>query len=110
MGFPEDAAKVALRAAFNNPQRAIEYLMDPSQMPAQEAAPPAGGIPQNPAAGGIPQNPAAGGIPPNPAAGAGAPAGMPEGIAAMLGDPNTMQMIAALQQRPDMLPQVLAEI
>merc|ERR1711871_1391334 len=81
-------------------------------MTSQEApaAPPAG-IPANPAAaGGIPQNPAAAGIPENPAAAGGGAPGMPEGLAALLGDQNTMQMMAALQQRPDMLPTVLAEI
>lgn len=28
MGFTEDQAKAAMRAAFNNPERAIEYLLN----------------------------------------------------------------------------------
>lgn len=73
-----------MRAAFNNPQRAVEYLMDPSSMPAQDAAPlaanPAAAVPANPAAD-IPANPGAA-IPENPAAtAAGGAGGVPPELA-----------------------------
>jgi len=50
MGFPQDQCVAALRAAFGDPSRAVEYLMDPSAMPAPEPELPAAAAPQAAAA------------------------------------------------------------
>jgi len=109
MGFPEDQVKAAMSAAFNNPERAVEYLFDPSSMPVAAAPAPAGVPPANPAAG-LPANPAAGGIPANPAAGGDPAAALPPDLQALMADPQFMQMIAALNANPDMLQPVLQNL
>jgi len=103
MGFPEDQVRVALQAAYGNADRAVEYLFDPSSMPAQQQAPAA--VPANPAA--VPANPAA--MPANPAAAGGMPQMTPE-LMAVMQDPQMQQMIAAIQQNPTMLPNILQQI
>lgn len=111
MGFPSEMVRVALRAAFNNPDRAVEYLMNgipenvlPPQAAAAPQGAPAGGPPVPvPAAGG--PLPAAGGP---PAAAGGSFADNP--LAALRTHPTFLQVRQLVQANPEMLPQILQMI
>jgi len=101
MGYEKPQVEAALRASYNNPDRAVEYLLTgipPSAM--MEAAPASAAAPQAaPAA----STPAAG--QPAPAAGTG------ENPLAFLRDHEMFQQIrSVIQQNPQMLTTMLQQI
>jgi len=104
MGFPSDQVAAALRAAFGNKARAVEYLMDPSSMPS--SAPPQTSSTPAPAA-----------TPSQPASSTPAPAGDgPQALSATsplapyLANEQFTHMRRQVQQRPELLPALLVEI
>lgn len=93
MGYERERVVAALRASFNNPHRAVEYLLTgiPSS-PVQESNPPA----QAPASG--PTE---------------APASLAEGenpLAFLRTQPQFLHMRQAIQQNPAMLPALLQQL
>ena len=81
MGFERSQCEAALRAAFNNKDRAVEYLMN--------------GIPENPV-----QEPEGGGEEPN----------VEEMFKALLSNPAFAPLKQAIRSNPAAMPQILAQI
>jgi len=134
MGFPESQAQAALRAAFGNVDRAIEYLtmgmptgMDTSDDDAPRArpttsasnpsasssAPTAGGSSSSTTAASAPATASA--APSASGAGAGGlipGAGIPptSPLAPLAHNPNFMQMRALVQRQPDLLPSLMRQL
>jgi UV excision repair protein RAD23 len=116
MGFERDQVVRALRASFNNPDRAVDYLFngipdDLQAAPRVPANPPAAsaGTQQPPAAGAVAQPPATagGGLTAPPAGVAPSP---DDPLAFLRNQPQFMQMRQVIQQNPNLLPTILQQI
>lgn len=110
MGFPPDLVRQCLRAAFNNPDRAVEYLTSGIPPHLQHLAsgepPPAPSPAPAPAAPAAPPMPASQ-VPPRPYV---PPAPETGPLATLANHPRFNQLRAAVQQHPSTLNQVLTLI
>lgn len=96
MGYDRDQVEQALRASFNNPDRAVEYLL--TGIPAQLFDDPPGSGPENdPTVQGGPALPASGG-------------GSEDPLAFLRSQPQFQQMRHVIQQNPQLLNAVLQQI
>lgn len=109
LGFPRDHVETALRASFNNPDRAVEYLMGemptgglPDPGPQQVQAPASEAAAAAPTAA---DNPPAAAAPPSSGAGGGS------SIAQLVqSNPQLQQMIEQVRTNPDLLNDYMERI
>lgn len=111
MGYGRPEVERALRASFNNPDRAVEYLLSGIPVDLEEGggAPAAGNVP--PAAGGASASAGAGA--PAAAAGrgeSGAGGGGGNPLEFLMAQPQFQQMRQAVQQNPALLNTLMQQI
>jgi len=110
MGFPRDQIIAALRAAFGNPDRAVEYLMNgiPENLLQSVPTPPPASGAVAPAA--TPTTPAAA-APTAPAAAAAAAAGMGAGVLERIrNEPQFQQIRQIIRTNPQLLQQFIQQM
>lgn len=115
MGFERDQVVRALRASFNNPDRAVDYLFNgiPEELlqpvaPAQAPSQPVTTESQQPSPqGGTPPAASTAGLTAPPA---GSTAQGEDPLAFLRNQPQFMQMRHVIQQNPNLLPTILQQI
>ena len=109
MGFEREKVVEAMKAAYNNPDRAIEYLFNVNSQRKNNYKFQTQGIPQQPEPLGGGQ--AGTGTLPSLGGQSGQAGGSPTNVLADLAtDPNFQQLRAAIRNNPQMLQNVLAVI
>mmetsp|Transcript_61361 Transcript_61361/g.99357 ORF Transcript_61361/g.99357 Transcript_61361/m.99357 type:complete len:399 (-) Transcript_61361:155-1351(-) len=106
MGFERPQVIRCLQAAFNNPDRAVEYLMSGIPAGAEAAAAQQGAPAGPPATGG---GGGEGAFPAMPAGG-GTPEPLPPALAELRNHPQFQQLAGAVAQNPQLLAQMLPAI
>lgn len=107
MGFERDQVIRAMRASYNNPDRAVDYLLSgsiPEEAPPPVAAPERPAVPPAAAPQPTGQPAATSGQPVTPAGSAEDP------LAFLRTQPQFCQMRQVVQQNPNLLPNILQQI
>ncbi|XP_030625020.1 UV excision repair protein RAD23 homolog B isoform X1 [Chanos chanos] len=107
MGYEREQVVAALRASFNNPDRAVEYLL--TGIPAESEGQ-AGSDPGAPAAGGTPAGSAGGLSSPTSTAPTQQPSAGANPLDFLRNQPQFLQMRQIIQQNPSLLPALLQQI
>ncbi|XP_017263004.1 UV excision repair protein RAD23 homolog B [Kryptolebias marmoratus] len=108
MGYEREQVVAALRASYNNPDRAMEYLL--SGIPGRDQGPATGPDAAAPPAGGAPAAPADSDSAPANTGSSQSAAGGDNPLSFLRNQPQFQVMRQLIQQNPSLLPALLQEI